>query len=100
MNCPPEISRILLEIVAMGLLRIRALGWSGDAEGCAIEADHIHNVPDLLAHFSPERLAYYWEVERNSYIDRTPQPQLSGWEPLWRKMQIELETMVSMTSAS
>jgi hypothetical protein len=56
---PAEISEILTEMLTTGLLRIRALGWSGEAERCAIESDHIHNVPDLLTHFSPERLGYY-----------------------------------------
>jgi len=54
MTCPTEIAEILTEILRTGLLRIRALGWSGNAERCAIEADHLHNVPDLLAHYSPE----------------------------------------------
>jgi hypothetical protein len=98
MNCSPEVSQLLLEMLRTGLLCIRALGWSGDAERCAIEADHIHNVPDLLAHFSPERLAFYWDVERISYIKRTPPPQLEVWEPLWRKLQIELEALASSTS--
>ncbi len=82
MTCSPEVSQLLLEILTIGLLRIRAMGWSDDAERCAIEADHIHNVPDLLAHFSAERLVYYWDVERNSYIKQTSPTQLSVWEPL------------------
>jgi hypothetical protein len=99
MNCSPEVSHLLIEILSMGLLRIRALGWSGDAARCAIESDHIHNVPDLLAHFSPERLAYYWDVERTSYISQTAPPQLAVWEPLWRELQIQLEALASSTLA-
>jgi hypothetical protein len=99
MNCSSEVSQLLNEILTTGLLRIRALGWSGDAGRCAIEFDHIHKVPDLLAHFSPERLVYYWDVERNSYIKRTPPPQLAVWEPLWRELQIQLEALASLTSA-
>jgi hypothetical protein len=99
MNCSPEVSQLLLEILTTGLLCIRAMGWSGDAERCAIEADHIHNVPDLLAHFSPERLAYYWAVERTSYINQTAPAQLAVWEPLWRELQIQLDSVASLTSA-
>jgi hypothetical protein len=59
MPCPTEIAEILVKLLTTGLLRIRVLGWSGDAEGCAIESDHIHNVPDRLVHYSPERFDYY-----------------------------------------
>jgi hypothetical protein len=65
MTWPKEIAEILSKILTAGLLRIRNLGWSGNADRCAIEADHIHNVPDLLAHYSPERFNYYWNVERS-----------------------------------
>jgi len=93
MICPTEIAEILTEILTIGLLRIRALGWSGNADRCAIEADHIHNVPDLLAHYSPERLVYYWNVERPSYISQTPASELADWEPLWRQLNAHVETL-------
>jgi hypothetical protein len=86
MRCPPEISEILSEILKMGLLRIRSSGWSGRADLCALEADHIHNLPDLLADFSADRLAYYWNCERAAYIAQIPENQLAGWESLWRQL--------------
>jgi len=91
MTCPTEIAEILTEILRTGLLRIRALGWAGNAETCATEADHLHNVPDLLAHYSPERLVYYWDVERRSYISQTPPSDLAVWEPLWRQLNAHVE---------
>jgi hypothetical protein len=99
MACSTEIARILSEILTTGLLRIRALGWSGNAERCAIEADHIHNVPDLLAHYSPERLVYYWDVERASYISQTPASELAVWEPLWRQLIGHVEALACSSSA-
>jgi hypothetical protein len=94
MTCSTEIAEILTEILTTGLLRIRAQGWSGNAERCAVEADHIHNVPDLLAHFSPDRLDYYWNVERYSYINQTPASELAVWEPLWRQLHEQLQPLV------
>ena len=44
MNAPPEVSRIILEIITQGLLRIRASAWA-DRERCAIEADHLLSAP-------------------------------------------------------
>lgn len=87
MKCPPEVCEILTRILQTGLLRIRALGWSGLAEQSALEADHIHNLPSLLADFSPERLAYYWDVERVSYLQQIPEDEREAWAPLWTSLQ-------------
>jgi hypothetical protein len=93
MRCPPEISEILLRILEHGLLRIRALGWSGQAELCALEADHIHNLPGLLMDFSQERLAYYWTVERVGYSSVAPADQLVVWETFWQELQPHVDRM-------
>src|SRR5438067_2078010 len=86
MRCPLEISEIVLKILETGLLRLRSLGWSGQADRCAIEADHIHNLPSLLSDFSPERLVYYWDSERPAYIAQLPEEQRGGWELLWQRL--------------
>jgi hypothetical protein len=90
MPCSPEVSKIILSLLETGLLRIRSLGSSGRAEDCAIEADHIHNLPDLLANFSRERLLYYWEIERPAYINRVSNEQLMGWDSQRRGLQCQL----------
>ncbi len=87
MHCPLEIAGILASILEMGLLRIRSSGWAGQAERCAIEADHIHNLPGLIGDFSQERLVYYWQVERTAYLARTPEAETEGWELLWCRLQ-------------
>jgi hypothetical protein len=63
MKCPEEVAESILEILRIGLLRARAAGWARDAERCALEADHLHNLPGLLADYTPERLRYYLEAE-------------------------------------
>ncbi len=99
MTCSAEIAEILAAILSTGLLRIRTLGWSGESKRCAIESDHIHNVPDLLAHYSPERLEFYWNVERSSYIQQTPAAELAVWEPLWRELSGHLQPLAYSTAA-
>jgi hypothetical protein len=85
MNCPIEIADVLREILKLGILRIRNTGWADDAARCAIEADHIHNLPDLLRCYSPDLLAFYWETERISYIhQRATDP--TGFEPIWERL--------------
>jgi hypothetical protein len=91
MNCPEEIAEIVLEIVRIGLLNLRASGWSGDGLLCAVESDHIHNLPILLERYSPEMLRYYWDVERTSYATQVPAARLAVWEPLWRRLREHVE---------
>src|SRR4051812_39757913 len=98
MSCPPEITAVILKLMETGLLRIRSLGWSGQADRCAIETDHIHNLPDLLTDFSRDRLSYYWRVERTSYMTQTPESQRAGWEPLWQKLRPHAEAVGASTS--
>jgi hypothetical protein len=86
MSCPAEIAAILLEILRTAVLRIRAAGWSEDPARCADEADHIHNLPDLLRNYSPERLRYYWEVERAGFLSQSPGADVAPFEPLWGQL--------------
>jgi hypothetical protein len=91
MTCPPAVATILLDILAQGLLRIRAAASSGDTAQAALEADHLHNIPALLQHYSPELLRYYWEVERPDYAARISAAARTEWEPLWSALAAELE---------
>src|SRR5262245_48383576 len=90
-SCPPEIAEILTEILETGLLTIRVLGWNGEADRCAVEADHLHNLPGLLANYCPEKLLYYWDVERVGYVEETPREFVAAWEPLWRTRERHVE---------
>jgi hypothetical protein len=96
MNDSTEIKDVLQEILTTGLLRIRSLAWSGDARRCAIEADHIHNLPHLLVRGASDGLAYYWDVERTSYVDQSEPDQLRTWEPLWQRLQPHVEAAASL----
>jgi hypothetical protein len=86
MNCPPEIAGPILEIIQMGLLTIRQQGWAGDAARCAVEADHIHNLPDLLRDYSPDRLWYYWEAEKAAYETQGTAVARAYFDPLWARL--------------
>lgn len=86
MQCPTPIAEILFNILRIGLLRIRAKGWSNNAPACASEADHLHNLPDLLSNFSVERLNYYWDVERVGFIEHTAADDLKEFEPWWNRL--------------
>ena len=88
---PTDASRIVLEILKLGTLRIRALGWAGDARRCAIEADHLHNLPDLLLTPSSALLSYYWEAEKPAFEQASSEAELARFRPLWDELQSHLQ---------
>jgi len=95
MNCPPEIAEILLELLRTALLRIRSLAWAGDSRRCAAEADHVHNLPDLLSNFSPERLHYYWTVERPAFLS-DPGADDPQFQELWNRLAAHVEAAATI----
>jgi|SRR6516225_9527783 hypothetical protein len=86
MTCPPEVADILVRIIGEAVIRIRSRGWGGDSAGCAVEADHIHNLPSLLRNYSPGRLTYYWEVERAAFIRESRDQPLTNYHELWDRL--------------
>ena|SRR5437773_1235522 len=100
MNCPPEIAEILLAILRTGLLRIRALSWSNDSRRCAVEADHLHNLPSLLTDFSLDRLQYYWDAERVGYLSQSTKEEVVLFEPDWKRLEcfVGRERMPSLSA--
>lgn len=88
----PGAARIILEIIGQGLLRIRAAGWAGDSDRCAIEADHLHNLPDLLRNYSPALLKSYWEAQRHSYMSQSTEADYAVFTPLWNELRLFVES--------
>jgi hypothetical protein len=98
MNCPDQIAEIVLELLRTGLLDIRVLAWNGETKLCAVESDHIHNLPTLLERYSPELLRYYWDVERTSYMSQVTPARRAIWEPLWRRLEDHVAVLAPSTS--
>jgi len=76
-----------LQIVAASLLMIRAAGWNGDPARCALEADHIHNLPRLVHSFTATELKYYLEVSVPSYVSQTSDESNATFEPHWIRLR-------------
>ena len=93
MNCPPTIARVVLEIIRQATLRARAAGWAGDARRAALEADHVHNLPELLMNYSPDLLRYYWNVQRAGYLSQAQRTGLwtQDFDSLWEQLRTVLE---------
>jgi len=78
---------VYLDIVSRGLLNARAAGYAGDAAQAAAEADHLHNLPELLQHLENEALhAYYWECMRPSYLGESKPEYAKGFSDLWAEL--------------
>jgi hypothetical protein len=99
MSCPPEIARILLQILTHAALHIRVLGGNGEAHRCAIVADHIHNLPDLIANYSPELLRFYWTVEKPIIEREFP---THAFKSLWDELSpfVENDSPVDASSST
>jgi hypothetical protein len=52
MDTPPIVQASLLKILGFGLLNIRHHAELKNSERCAMEANHLHNIPGLLENLS------------------------------------------------
>jgi hypothetical protein len=84
MTSEEDVRRLLLNLLRTGLLRIRAFAWEDQADRCAIEADHIHNLPDLVRSPRLELLVYYFDHERHAFMTRVPDSD--AFEPDWLRL--------------
>jgi hypothetical protein len=87
-----ERQQTYLMILNTAILRIRFLGGLGMAKACAVEADHIHNLPRLLMNPSHDGEQLYLEVDRKVYEACVPEVRCSvviepSFEPLWKELQ-------------
>jgi hypothetical protein len=87
LNDDDEIKRILLDILRVGLLRIRAFGNSGLADACSAEADHLHNLPVLIQSLRREELLYYYDVERPAFLSVTTS-DVDQFRALWEHLGV------------
>lgn len=72
-GCPAAVHGAICDILYTAALSIRAAASAGDADYCAVEANHIHNLPGLLKSYSPEGLRYYLDSEVPRYIEQLAQ---------------------------
>lgn len=84
--------RAYLDILHRGLVMVRNFAHAGQTQLCAIEADHLHNIPTLLGESDERRHVFYVVQERGLYLERLQQlganeylEQVTIWysEPWW-----------------
>jgi hypothetical protein len=80
----------IAHILSESLLRIRLQGALGNHKNCEIEADHVHNLPNLLLNFSDELLAFYYNVERKQYLAQTVEKYPQSYDADWKTLAMRL----------
>lgn len=79
---------VYLDMLHVGVLNARRAAAEGDARQAFAEADHIHNLPDLLMSMDDEeKHRYYWEVIRPGYISISKPEWAKRFERLWRELE-------------
>lgn len=63
------LDQIYLTILKIGLVSLREAGASGDSKRCEYEAEHLHNIPSLIGEGSRDRHLYYFNHERNRFVE-------------------------------
>jgi hypothetical protein len=77
---------IYCDILYVGLKNI--VHFSNDSKRCLAEADHLHNIPELLRNLHDERLhRWYWEAMRPSFIQVSQPDWLVRFVPLWAELE-------------
>lgn len=82
-----------LRILHFGLLRLRDASAQGYTEYCAVESEHLHNIPSLVGETNEERHKYYFEQERTLYLERADRATpgldftLARYAELWSVLQ-------------
>jgi hypothetical protein len=83
---------IYLQILHHGLLRLRDAAVLGHTKYCAVEAEHLHNIPSLIGETNEHRHAYYFGQERVYYLERVDRSlpglefTLSRYVELWERL--------------
>jgi hypothetical protein len=91
-----ERDQIYIQILGHGLQRLRDSALLGMIEYCAIEAEHLHNLPSLIGESNERRHEYYFEKERPFYLERVDRSvpgiefTLRRYEECWQKLQVLL----------
>lgn len=82
-------------LLKFGLLALREAIDLKDLEWAKVETEFLHNIPSLIAEQNVNRHRYFWETERELYIEwvkgcgrkRVQSRLRTYYEPVWREME-------------
>lgn len=88
-DCPAEVADAIISILRQAILLIRQAGNADDADWCAVEANHVHNLPTLLQIYNRAKLERYLAWAQTGYahdfqerFQRGPTIYVEQWQRL------------------
>ncbi len=88
-NCPADVADAVTTILRESILLIRMAGNGDDADYCVVEANHIHNLPNLLRCYERAKLQRYLAWAQTEYqakfrerFHRLPTMFMPQWQRL------------------
>ena len=60
---------IYIQILQHGLICVRNAAALGQLQYCALESEHLHNIPSLIGETNEDRHLYYFCQERACYLE-------------------------------
>lgn len=92
-SCPEELRLAFHELLYHSLLCLR--GNCSDSKLVFVYADHVHNIPGLLSHFTPDLLKFYWEIERPCFLHNLPSGKgvPAIFQPCWATIEREYQRL-------
>lgn len=88
-----ERDALYVQILHHGLLRLRDSAAGGHIQYCAVEAEHIHNVPSLIGEANEQRHLHYFRQEREQYLEHVDRSipgmdfTLRRYAGLWARLE-------------
>ncbi len=72
----------------------------GETRRCVYEADHIHNLPQLMVDYAPELLEFYWNVERPLLVRQITDAECTAFHDSWNRLGSLVERECKSIAAS
>jgi len=88
------LNALYAKLLQAGFIVLRQAVWSDDQEWARMEVQHLHNIPSLVNEPNAERHKYFWNQERQHYIEwanrvggEPKSRMMTYYAPLWREME-------------
>lgn len=106
-----NLDRLYVQLLHFGFIFLQQAAAGRDQHWLEAQLEMLHNVPSLIGEPNGLRHQYYWQQERQAYIDWVAQTghetaksrMLTYFEPVWQEMEpliAELAISRENTSAS
>ncbi|HEY2414246.1 MAG TPA: hypothetical protein VGI40_18525 [Pirellulaceae bacterium] len=90
------------QLLQVGFIVLRQAVWSDNQEWARMEVQHLHNIPSLINESNVERHRYFWDQERQMYLewvnrvgDEPRSRMLTYYAPIWSEMEPAMQEFLA-----